>query len=191
MALYLQLIGPQLQFSHMAAANQIELNWVKLSLASNQIEELKCIFRMLLLHPFNSLFSRTTWVSQYEKGKSSLDSDEARVDGVLGCSSISWTICKQSAPRSRQITSPTPNHWIFTGQMLFLMPNQQCQSAGGNESNWTESFSFLMNRTSLLWTFVLWWMVGCWLLEALRRELPDVHVVGVELPGLVLARLLL
>ena len=48
-------------------------------------------------------------------------------DGVLGCSGISWTICKQSAPRSRQITTPTPHRSIFTGRMLFLVPNQQCQ----------------------------------------------------------------
>jgi len=39
-------------------------------------------------------------------------------------SGISWTICKQSAPRSRQITTPTPHHSSFTGRMLFLMPNQ-------------------------------------------------------------------
>ena len=31
-----------------------------------------------------------------------------------------------------QITTPTPHHKIFTGQMLFLMPNQQCQSTEGN-----------------------------------------------------------
>jgi len=43
-------------------------------------------------------------------------------------SGISWTICKQSAPCSRQITTPTPHHWIFTGQMLFPMLNQQCES---------------------------------------------------------------
>ena len=43
----------------------------------------------------------------------------------MGCSGISWTICKQSAPRSRQITTPTPHHSIFTGQMLSLTPNQQ------------------------------------------------------------------
>jgi len=36
----------------------------------------------------------------------------------LGSSGTSWT--KQSAPRSRQITTPTPHHSIFTGQMLFL-----------------------------------------------------------------------
>jgi len=38
----------------------------------------------ILLHPFNGLFSRTTWVSRYQKGKTSLDLNEARDDGVLG-----------------------------------------------------------------------------------------------------------
>jgi len=35
----------------------------------DQYEELL----LLLLHPFNGLFSRTTWVSRYQKGKTSLD----------------------------------------------------------------------------------------------------------------------
>jgi len=34
-----------------------------------------------LLHPFNSLFSRTTWVSRYQKGRTILDFNEARDDG--------------------------------------------------------------------------------------------------------------
>ena len=76
------------------------------------------------LHPFNGLFSRTTWVSQYQKGKTSLDLNEATDNGVLGCSGIRWTICKQSAPRCRQITASTPHHSIFTRWMLFLMPNR-------------------------------------------------------------------
>jgi len=46
-------------------------------------------------------------------------------------SGISWTVCKQCAPRSRQITTPTPHCSIFTGWMLSLMPNQQCQSSEG------------------------------------------------------------
>ena len=33
---------------------------------------------------FNGLFFRTTWVSQYQKGKSSLDLNEARDDGFWG-----------------------------------------------------------------------------------------------------------
>ena len=48
--------------------------------------------------------------------------------GFWDDSGISWTICKQYAPRSREITTPSPHQSIFTGQMLFLMPNQQCQS---------------------------------------------------------------
>jgi len=36
---------------------------------------------LLQLHLFNGLFSRTTWVSQYHKGKTSLDSNKARDDG--------------------------------------------------------------------------------------------------------------
>jgi len=81
--------------------------------------------------PINGLFFRTTWLSQYQKGKTNLDLNEAIDYGVLGRSGISWTIYKQAAPRSRQITTPTTHHSIFTGQMLFLTPNQQCQSTGG------------------------------------------------------------
>jgi len=81
---------------------------------------------------YYSLFSRTTWLSQYQKRKTSLDLNEARDDGVLGCSGISWTIHKQSAPHSRQITTPTSHQSMFTGWMLFLMPNQQRQCTEGN-----------------------------------------------------------
>jgi len=48
--------------------------------------------------------------------------------GFWDGSGISWTTCKQSAPCCRQMTTPTPRHSVFTGRMLFLMPNQQCQS---------------------------------------------------------------
>ena len=37
---------------------------------------------VLLLHQFNGLFSRTTWVSRYQKGKTSLHLNEARDDEV-------------------------------------------------------------------------------------------------------------
>ena len=46
-------------------------------------------------------------------------------------SGISWTTCKQSAPRSRQVTTPTPHLSIVTGRLLFLTPNQRCQSTEG------------------------------------------------------------
>ena len=78
-------------------------------------------------HPFNGPFFRTTWVGQYQKGKTNLDFTEARDSGwqwhQLG-------ICK-SAPRSRQITTSAPHHSFFTGRMPFLPPNQQRQSTEG------------------------------------------------------------
>jgi len=39
---------------------------------------------MLLLYPFSGLFSMTTWVSWYQKGKASVDLNQARDDGVVG-----------------------------------------------------------------------------------------------------------
>jgi len=68
---------------------------------------------LLLLYPFNGLFSRTTWVSRYQKGKTSLDLNEAKDYGIWGCSGISWTICKLSAPRCKQISTPTPHDSNF------------------------------------------------------------------------------
>jgi len=58
----------------------------------------------------------TTWVSRYQKGKSSLDINQARDDGVLGCSGHQLDHSKQSAPRSRQITTQTPHQSIFYRQ---------------------------------------------------------------------------
>ena len=85
----------------------------------------------VILHLFSGLFSRTSWVSWYQNDKTSLDLNEARDDGVSECSGISWTTCKQSAPRCRRITTPTPHHSIFTVHMLDLTPSQRCQSPEG------------------------------------------------------------
>ena len=83
---------------------------------------------LLLLHPLNGLFFRTTWVSQYHKGKTSLDWNEAIYDGVLGCNGISWTICKQSAPRSRQITTPSPITQFLQAIYSFQCPTNSVKA---------------------------------------------------------------
>ena len=60
-------------------------------------------------HPFNGLWSRTTRVSRYQKGKTNVDFTEARD------SEWQWHqlgICK-SATHSRQITTPAPHHSVF------------------------------------------------------------------------------
>jgi len=53
--------------------------------------------------------SGTTRVSRYQEGKTNLDL--LKQETVSG-SGISWAACK-SAPRSRQITMPTPHHSSF------------------------------------------------------------------------------
>jgi len=69
---------------------------------------------------FNGPFSATTWVSQYQKGKTNLDFIEAR-DGE-------WQLY--------------PHHSVFTGRMPFLPPNQQHKSIDNHAS--TPPLSFYM-----------------------------------------------
>jgi len=60
-------------------------------------------------HPFNGPFSGTTKVSRYQKGKPIWNL--LKQETVSG-SGISLAICK-SAPCSRQITTPAPQHSVF------------------------------------------------------------------------------
>jgi len=53
----------------------------------------------------SSLLSRTTWVSQYQKGKINLDFTEAR--------DSEWHCYMQVCISSRQITMPAPHHSVF------------------------------------------------------------------------------
>jgi len=75
-----------------------------------------------LLRPFNSLFSRTTWLSRHQKDKPFW---------ILLEQEMMWTICKSFASCSGQITMPVPYHSVFTGWMPFLPLNQQHQSTKG------------------------------------------------------------
>jgi len=74
------------------------------------------------IHTFIGPSSRTTQVSQYQKGKT----NQETVSGSV----ISLAICKP-APRCRQITMPAPHLSVLTGRMPFLPPNQQSQSTEG------------------------------------------------------------
>jgi len=78
---------------------------------------------------FNGLFQE-----KLDKPVPVMDINEARNDGVWNGSGIGWTTCKQSAPHSRQTTTPTSHHSIFTVQMLFLVSIQQCQSTERNST---------------------------------------------------------
>jgi len=77
----------------------------------------------VLLHLFNGLFSKTTWVSQHQKGKPFwilLEQD----DEVAVASAGPYAIHLHLAP--------VPHHPVFTSRMPFLPPNQQRQSTEGN-----------------------------------------------------------
>ena len=114
------------------------------------------------VHPFSGLFFRTTWVNRYQKGKTNLDLNEATDDGLLGCGGISSTICKQPAPRSRQITAPTPHHSIFTGRMVFQTPSQQCRSTENtNVARWINKIVYCYYVTVCLQRFdAVGWAAG-------------------------------
>ena len=88
-------------------------------------------------HQFNSLFLTTTWVSRHQRGIANLDFNQARDDEVAVASA--GPLCKSFAPRSRQTTTPAPHHSFLMGQMLFLTPNQQCESTESNTEGKTHS----------------------------------------------------
>ena len=111
---------------------------------------------LLLLHSFNGLFSRTTWVTSTRKVNHSGFYWSKR---WWGGSSISWTICKSFAPHSRQITMPVPQHSVFTGRMPFLPPNQQRQSTEG-----------ILNATSCHYSLMLFCLMNILLLVWQRAD---------------------
>jgi len=63
-------------------------------------------------------------VSQYQKGKTSLDLLEQEIGSGSG---ISWAVCK-SAPSPRQITMPALHHSDFCSPDALALPSQQRQS---------------------------------------------------------------
>ena len=72
----------------------------------------------LLLHPCNDLFSRTTWLSRCQKAKTSLDLNEARDDGVLGCSAWHQLDHMQTICTSLQTDNPLADLGFLEGVTL-------------------------------------------------------------------------
>jgi len=74
-------------------------------------------------YPFNVLFSRTAWVS------TNLDFNEARDNWVAEASAGPYAnhlhLVADKLPLQDFVTQ------FFTGWVLFLIPNQQCQSTEG------------------------------------------------------------
>ena len=109
-------------------------------------DELKLLC-LSLLRLFNGLFSRTTWVSRYEKGKTSLDFSEARDN------EWQWQLGHMYVCTSLQTDNhaSTPPLSFFTGRMPFLTPNQQHQSTEGKIA---AEFLLKLNRKSYAYRMV-------------------------------------
>ena len=80
------------------------------------------------IHPFNGLFSGTTRVSRYQKGKTNLDFTEARDSESQWHQLGHMQVCTQLQTDNHASTAPLS---FFTGRMHFLPPNQQRQSTEG------------------------------------------------------------
>ena len=95
-------------------------------------------------------------------------------------SGISWTICKSLAPHFRQITTPAPHRSFFTGRMLFLASNQQCQSTKGNLSKQVkEENQGAASWPKFVWKLAVkqkWWCVTS-LLQSTRLATQKTSVV--------------
>ena len=57
---------------------QVDASYIYHLLLLFQLQELSVSIIVTHTHPFNSPVSGTTWVSQYQKGKTNLDITEAR-----------------------------------------------------------------------------------------------------------------
>jgi len=79
-------------------------------------------------HPFNVPLSGTTWVSQYQKGKTNLDFTEARDSEWQWHQLDNMQVCTLVQTDNHASISPLK---FFTCRMPFLPPNQQCQRTEG------------------------------------------------------------
>ena len=79
-------------------------------------------------HPFNGPLSTTTWVSQYQKGKTNLDFTEARDSEWQWHQLGHVQVCTLLQIDNHASTPPLS---FFTGQIPFLPPSQQRQSTEG------------------------------------------------------------
>jgi len=99
--------------------------------------------QLTLLHTFNGRFPRTTWVNRHQKGKISLDLNEARDDGVLG-----WQWHQLDHMQTICTSLQTDNH-ANTSSLNFLhaLPDAQ-PTVSKHWGHW-------LKLTQGLWTIVL------------------------------------
>ena len=85
--------------------------------------------------------SRTTWVSQYQEDKTSLDLLEQK---IVSCSSISWAICK-SASRGRQISCQQPSTQFLQAGCPFCHPTNITKALKAQQKQETQKWPTTQN----------------------------------------------
>jgi len=115
--------------------------------------------QLLLLHPFSGLFSRTTWVSCYQKGKTSLDLTEARDDGGR------WPPLASRPPSACSVCCGSYHQWAVSAAGSLSDPVYQVNSCSTQTFEWR-------TKTTLSVTIFLW---GCTEFPefSMFREIPE------------------
>jgi len=103
-----------------------------------------------LLHTLNGPLSETTWVSRYQEGKTNLDFTEAKNSEWQWHQLGHMQVCTLLQTDNHASTSPLS---FFTGQMPFLLPNQQCQSTEGVNTEGIFSQALLQDKYFFLTCF--------------------------------------
>ena len=122
------------------AASRLQIRWV---LKSNFYHS---PYLLLLLRSARliAFFSRTTWVSRYLKGKTSLDLNEARDDGVLG-----WQWHQLNHMQTICTLLQTDNH-TNTSSLNFYRPYALPDAQPTVSKHWRHSVKALSLFTTLL-----------------------------------------
>ena len=89
-------------------------------------------FTQLHTHPFNGLFSGTTQLSRYQKGKTNPDFTEARDSEWQWHQLGHMQVC--TSLQTDNYASTPPLSFLQARYPPFLPPNQQCQSTEGTTS---------------------------------------------------------
>jgi len=106
------------------------------------------MWEIILLQPFNGLFSRTTWVNRYQKGKTNLDFTGARDSDWQWNQLGHMQVCTLLQTDNHAST----HHSVFTGRMPFLPPNQQRQSNANATAAWNVSYLHEIRHNGAEWT---------------------------------------
>ena len=115
--------------------NQERLYWYRLTRAVllwYPISHVKARNTHTHTHPFNGPLSGTTQVSRYQKGNTNLDFSEAR-DSEWQWHQLGHMHVSTSLQTDNHASTPPLS--FFTGQMPFLLPNQQRRSTEGKNNN--------------------------------------------------------